>query len=606
MPRRVTLQAARAPHHTRRAGALAGVGLAAVGVVLVLWLTGRETGSAVSVYPNARTLAASARTAITFRGVDAGELGEVTVTGSRSGPHTGRLRRHRDGRGAVFQPDRPFAPGERVTVDAGMSVAGTGEDRSSFVVARSAGIPPLRFDAAKPPADDGVQRFRSRPDLRPPAITVETATERAAPGMVFVAPKRGATQQGPMILDRAGELVWFKPLPGDEQAFDFRAQTYAGEPVLTWWQGRMATYRGAGVGRIVDAGYRPVATVRAGNGYDLDAHEVALTPAGTALVVSYTTVPWDLSKLGGRRDALLDDNVIQEIDVKTGAVLFEWHALGTIGLGESYRPAPKQRGKVHDPFHVNSIALDRDGNFIVSARHTNTIYKIDRRSGEVIWRLGGKQSTFEMRPGTTFKLQHDARPGPGNTITLFDNVAEDLPARGRSSRGVRIALDEEHHTATLVEQFKRPEGLLSPTQGSMQPLDHGGAFVGWGGLQPYFTEFDDQGGTVFDAHFAAAGVESYRAYLLPWKADPRGAPSVVADDDSAGTKLRVSWNGATGVSSWRVRTRHGEPKTAARTGFETTIALPGHPRRVRVEALDDSGAVLGRARRVVRGHDRAG
>jgi hypothetical protein len=261
---------------------------------------------------------------------------------------------------------------------------------------------------------------------------------------------------------------------------------------------------------------------------------------------------------------------------------------------------------VHDPYHLNSIALDGDGNFIVSARHTNTVYKIDRRSGEVLWRLGGKQSTFEMRPGTTFKLQHDARPGPGNTITLFDNVAEDLPARGRSSRGIEIELDEERHTATLVDQFKHAEGLLSPTQGSMQPLQRGGAFIGWGGLQPYFTEFDEQARTVFDARFAATGVESYRAYLLPWKADARGAPRVTADEGSTGTRLRVSWNGATDVSSWRVRPRRGEPTTAARTGFETTIALPGHPRRVDVEALDASGNVLERSQRTVRPrHSRA-
>ena len=202
-----------------------------------------------------------------------------------------------------------------------------------------------------------------------------------------------------MILDGAGRLVWFLPLRGDEQAFDFRAQTYRGRPVLTWWQGRMVVYRGGGVGRIVDSSYRPVATVRAANGYEMDAHEVKLTPSGTALVMSYVVVPWDLSKLGGRRDGLVEDNVVQEIDVETGALLFEWHALGSIGLGESYRPAPRDRGKVHDPYHLNSIDLDADGNLVLSARHTNAIYKIDRRTGDVIWRLGGKRSDFTMGCG---------------------------------------------------------------------------------------------------------------------------------------------------------------------------------------------------------------
>ena len=312
--------------------------------------------------------------------------------------------------------------------------------------------------------------------------------------------------------------------------------------------------------------------------------------------MSYVIVPWDLSKLGGRRDELLETNVIQEIDVETGAVLFEWHTLGAIGLGESYRPAPRQRGKVHDPYHLNSIALDSDGDLIVSARHTNAVYKIDRSTGEVLWRLGGKQSTFEMQRGTTFKLQHDARPGPDGTITLFDNVAEDLPARGRSSRGIRIALDEDRRTAALVEEFEHPDGLLSPTQGSMQPLEGEGAFIGWGGLQPYFTEFDDRGDTVFDAHFAAEGVESYRAYRMPWAADAPGSPSVVAGRST----VHVSWNGATDVANWRARPDHGDPTLAPRTGFETTIKLNGRAKSVRVEALDASGALLGTSGRVRR------
>ena len=154
-------------------------------------------------------------------------------------------------------------------------------------------------------------------------------------------------------------------------------------------------------------------------------------PGARFRLASVVVVPWDLSKLGGRRDGLVEDNVVQEIDVETGALLFEWHALGSIGLGESYRPAPRDRGKIHDPYHLNSIDLDADGNLVLSARHTNAIYKIDRQTGDVIWRLGGKRSDFAMRPGTTFNLQHDARMQHDGTITLFDNVAEDLPARGR-------------------------------------------------------------------------------------------------------------------------------------------------------------------------------
>ncbi len=567
--------------------------IAAVAVALRPGGDGGDVGD-VSVYPNDRTLAASAGTTITLRGadLDLDELDGVTVVGSRSGYHEGRWDVHPDRRGATFVPDRPFAPGERVTVDAGADVAGATDARSSFVVAQVSDAEPAAYDEAKPPADRGVQRFRSRPDLRPPRIVVKTSSGGAAPGSVFVAPKRGATDQGPMIVDEAGDLVWFHPLDGDEQAFDFRAQSYRGKPVLTWWQGRMQTYRGAGVGRIVDASYRPVATVRAANGYALDAHELLLTRDGTALVMSYVVVPWDLSKLGGSPRGLVEDNVVQEIDVESGALLFEWHALGTIGLGESYRPAPKSASKVHDPFHLNSIDLDDDGNLLISARHTSAIYKLDRRTGDVLWRLGGKESSFEMRAGTTFKLQHDARRRADGTITLFDNVSEELPARGKQSRGMALALDEERMRATLVREFEHPDGLLSPTQGSMQALDGGGAFVGWGGLQPVVSEFDAAGRTVFDARFDAEGVESYRAYRMPWRASARGRPAVAVAAAGGRTRVSVSWNGATDVAAWRVRSAGVAATTAPRKRFETTVDVRGRPRAVVVDALDASGDVL--------------
>jgi hypothetical protein len=391
-----------------------------------------------------------------------------------------------------------------------------------------------------------------------------------------------------MILDEEGRLVWFRPLDDDQQAFDFRAQEYRGKPVLTWWQGRMRTYRGAGVGQIVDTSYRPVATVRAGNGYEFDGHEFELTRAGTALVISYVPVVWDLSKVGGRRDGVVEDNVVQEIDVETGAVLFEWHALGSIGLGESYRSAPQDPGKMHDPFHLNSVALDADGNVLVSARHASAIFKIDRATGEIIWRLGGKRSTFAMGPGTEFALQHDARRRGDGAITMFDNVAEDLPARGRRSRALALQLDPRAKTATLAQWWEHPDALLSTTQGSMQALEDGGAFVGWGGLQPYFSEFSADGRTVFDARFAPDGVESYRAYRLPWEGRGEGEPTAVV----RGKKVYASWNGATGVAAWHVRAG-GETVTAPRSGFETEIALDAPADDVVVEAVDADRRVLG-------------
>jgi hypothetical protein len=575
---------------------IAAVSLALAAVLV--WTMAARARPEISVYPSARTLAASPSTTIAFRGADADDLGDIEVAGSRSGRHTGRLESHSDGEGATLSPDRPFTAGETVTVSTGRRIAGVDDTRTSFGIARPPAGPPAPFDDAEPPAEQGVRAFRSRPDLHPPAVSVTTRSPAPERGMVFVAPKRGATQQGPMIVDDRGTLVWFHPLPGDQQAFDFRVQSYRGEPVLTWWQGRMRIYRGVGVGRILDTSYRPVATVRAANGYELDAHELQLTPAGTALVISYVPVAWDLSDLGGRRDGVVEDNVVQEIDVETGELRFEWHALGTIGLGESYRPAPRERGQMHDPFHLNSVALDSDGNLLVSARHTNAIYKLDRHTGDVLWRLGGKRSSFAMQPDAAFALQHDARRRADGAITLFDNVSEDVTARGKASRGLALTLDHRAKTASVAQEWKHADGLLSPTQGSMQNLEDGGAFVGWGGQQPFFTEFSSDGRTLFDARFVRDDVESYRAYRGSWTATRDGQPSVVATRSGQRTTVWASWNGATEVASWRVHPDRGPVVTAPRRRFETAITLAGRPAAVVVEALDAAGAVLGSSARV--------
>jgi hypothetical protein len=549
---------------------------------------------AISVYPSSRTLAAGAATTVTVRGAGADELGDVSVTGSRSGAHPGRWTAHPDGDGAAFVPDEPFTPGERVTVDAGRPVAGADGDTSSFGIADALDAPTPPFDEAKPATDEHVQAFKSRPDLRPPAVRVRVRSAAATEGDVFVAPKRGATQVGPMILDDEGGLVWFHPLSDDAQAFDFRTQTYRGAPVLTWWEGKMRIYRGAGVGRIVDTAYREVATVRAGNGYELDGHEFQLTPQGTALLISYVPVPWDLSELGGRRDGIVEDNVIQEVDVETGAVLFEWHALGTIALGESYRAAPTEAGLMHDPFHVNSVALDDDGDFIVSARHDSAVFKIDRETGEVVWRLGGKESDFALDPGARFNLQHDARRRADGAITLFDNVSEDVPANGRRSRALALSLDEQAMTAKVAQWWEHPGDVLSGTQGSAQNLPDGHMFVGWGGLQPWFSEFSADGRPVFDAGFVPKGVESYRAYRGAWDGTGDGEPSAAMRNAGGKTTVYASWNGASDVATWRATAADGDPVSAPRTGFETAIELPGTPAAATVEALDADGRVLGK------------
>jgi hypothetical protein len=285
--------------------------------------------------------------------------------------------------------------------------------------------------------------------------------------------------------------------------------------------------------------------------------------------------------------------VLQEVNIRTGRVLFEWHSLGHVGLDESYNKPGKNQPFYY--FHLNSIAVDRDGNLIISARDTWAVYKIDRHTGRIIWRLGGKRSSFKLGPGTRFAYQHDAEPNPDGTITVFDNGGN--PRVSPESRGIDIALDTKKMTASLVEQWTHPDKLVANSQGSVQTLANGDRFIGWGG-DPNLTEFSADGRVLFDAVMAAPDT-SYRAYRFPWRAKAPGRPAVAAAGvDPDRVTVYASWNGATNVAAWRIlagpdATSMTPVAETPRTGFETKAeVLTSEPFLV-AEALGRSGKVLG-------------
>jgi hypothetical protein len=445
--------------------------------------------------------------------------------------------------------------------------------------------------ARKPP----VQHFLSRPDLRPPPVHVVVAAHGTAPGYIFIAPKKEVEQAGPLILDDRGQVVWFHPLDS-HGVTDFRVQRYRGKPVLTWWRGETA--KGIGNGRYViyDDSYQLIANVTAGHGLSGDIHEFLITPRNTALFTVYRRVPSDLSALGGREDGKVEEGVVQEVDIKTRRVLFEWHSLPHVSPDESYEPVPKDESEPFDYFHLNAIEEDGDGALLISARHTHAIYKLRKRDGALLWRLGGKRSSFRLASGASFAWQHDPRLHARGTLSLFDNAAS-RPAAGRQSRAIVLRLDAKRRTAKLVRSFEHPAPLLSTSQGNAQMLPDGHVFVGWGSNE-YFTEFDQRGRVLLDARFGGGGADSYRAYRFAWHGRPRDRPSVAARADGSRTIVFASWNGATVVTNWRVRAgadaSHLAPiADAAKRGFETRIPLSSRVRYVQVQALDRGGRVLG-------------
>jgi hypothetical protein len=558
---------------------------------------------------------ASPHTQIILPSIGRGDLDSVTAVGSTSGGHRGQLRCLPDRAGVAFSPDRPFTPGERVHVQAklrraaaaaGLGAAGA---RVSYwftvSVPASEGKHVQNVGRASSTRSAGVpngMRFHSAPGLRPPTVTVKGRTDPAS-GDIFLTPRNSYQRQvdiqhGPMIINSRGQLVWFRQAASGSVAINLQVQSYRGHPVLTWWQG--SDNFGAGFDVIANSSYHTLGVLRAGPasaGYATDAHDFQITRQGTALIEGFAGVQANLTSLGGPANGVVQDDIIQELDIRTGRVLWEWHSYGHVPLSASYvRPAGSNW---FDYFHLNSLQQLPGGNILVSARNTWGIYEISKRTGRVIWTLGGRDSDFHLRPGSRFSWQHDAHM-TGHTLSLFDD-ASDGPSRQEAQSSAKLLkLDMRTMTASLVRRYTHRPLLLTVSQGSVQPLPDGNVFVSWG-ADPQFSEYAPDGRQIFDAGFVL-GVNTYRAYRFPWVGHPTTQPALaVSRTPGGGAALYASWNGATQVTAWRIL---GGPTTRrlsrvarrAKTGFETTVRLHRPRAFFAAQALSAGGRVLGTSR----------
>jgi hypothetical protein len=460
----------------------------------------------------------------------------------------------------------------------------------------------------------------------PPPVDVLQHTGALAPGDVFITPTATGTApayaNGPEILNNDGQPVWFLPLASGQAASDFRVQSYQGQPVLTWWEGTPLSLAGPGPGTdyIANDHYQVIATVNAGNGQNANGHEFQLTPWGTALITIYKQATADLTSVGGPKDGQVLEGVVQEIDIQTGKVLFEWDSLDHVPVNQSYAALPTNPSEPWDYFHINAVHLAADGNLLISARHTWTIYKVNIHTGATIWQLGGKASTLKLGPGVQFAWQHDPtvvsatqRPGFGwqgggggaqETLRIFDNESNGTAVLPYS-RIITIQVNTANDTATLVSSFKHPDGLSAPSQGDAQTLPNGDIFVGWGQLGRY-SEFDPNGNLLYDVTLPS-GYDTYRAYRDIWNGSPSAPPTALATaGGSGGESVQAVWNGATQVAYWQVlggssSTNLQPVGSTAWEGLDTTISLATQPQYVQVVAYNAAGQPIGSSATVAAG-----
>jgi hypothetical protein len=579
-------------------------------------------GTSVDVSPAPDSVAANPRTQISFLGAPASELRDVSVTGSRSGRHAGRLAAYSQGDGGSFVPSRPFEAGERVSVRAvigdgatasGTDANGTGASGASAIGTGAAAggrrvafsfrvdtpyptnkVPPFPNPQASPAE---YQSFRTQPGMQAPTLTVTTPDRDPAAGDILTTNGPGPGRYGALIYSPQGRLVWFHQLSGGLAAEDLNVQSYEGKQDLTFWQGRVLSLGyGDGEDVVLSSRYQTVAKVHGGNGLMADLHELQIAPDRVAWITAYNPIRCNLSSVEkGPQDGAILDGAVQAIDIRTGLVRWEWHSLDHVGVTESQNSPPAKQP--WDWFHINSIDPQRNGDVFVSARNTWAGYQIEGGGGRVLWRLGGSRSSFKMGPGTSTAWQHDGRILPDGEVTFFDDGANWVVHS--QSRAVRIRLDFTTHEARLTSSLTHPGGaLLAASQGNAQTLPSGNVLVGWGGV-PQISELDSGGRLLFDAHMPLDMVY-YRAYRHPWSGRPATPPTVLSNlnNTSEETIVHMSWNGATEVAAWRVLAGSSPSSLQARvtvsaTGFETSAILPKRYAYAAVQALDSAGRAIG-------------
>ncbi|KAB5578856.1 ASST-domain-containing protein [Coniochaeta sp. 2T2.1] len=413
---------------------------------------------------------------------------------------------------------------------------------------------------------------------------------------------------------------------------------FQGEQQTNGWS------RGHGV--ILDASYGVAASVEPGGsgGMAADMHVLKMIDGGESGIIStYGPRRWDLTPWG------LDAGVgwilesgFQEIDVMTGALLFEWASLdhvppeeGLVAPSSSRESGSGTGLSSDDPwdyFHLNSVDKTSGGDYVVSASHTSTIYRVDGKTGEVVWRVEGVGSGgggYANLDGLDFSFQQDVRilheADDETTLSIFDNAADQPGENGAGARhtsGKIIQLNHTDRTVRLLRSYPSPRRKLSSSQGGgMQLLDPGGvsasldaglslsgnAILCWGDTGS-FTEVDTETGEVaLDAGFDdRLDTMLYRVYKSNWTARPLTLPALWTysldgpETDNSSTTGYVSWNGATEVRRWKL---HGSAQggngpwivvdEVSKQGFETAFRVDMYYGWTYAEALDEEGKLLG-------------
>lgn len=467
-------------------------------------------------------------------------LGEenISIVGSSSGLHECNMILSDDDETLVLNVLVPFEPNEVVNVRFNPDVRST----------KGARIPLLEFSFKISPLQNRISYSLLRNEEENISLKSESVENKFAvtaedtipadfpkivvknninpsPGYLFITTSAKVSGVGyyAMMIKDDGKPYWFKKFDNHFPA-DFKMQSNGMISYADMLNDYYYAGGGEAVHKLLDSSYAVVDSFKMGNGYVADGHDFKLLPNGHALLFAYDLQQVDMSKIvaGGNPAAMVAGSIIQELDADKN-VVFQWRSWDYISIEESYFDLTLA---AFDPIHANTITQSNDGNIIASFRNISQVIKIDKATGKIIWRLGGRKNQFtfvgehaENAP-LYFSRPHGVVELPNGNIMLFDNGLDHSP---KYSRAVEYKIDEVNKTATLVWEYKHPSGAYGATQGSVQRLSNGNTIVGWGNASmtniawPAVTEVDPNGSIVSELYFGNKGMLSLHAFKYLWK-----------------------------------------------------------------------------------------
>lgn len=444
--------------------------------------------------------------ALAKRGVD--WHSSITVRGAISGPHEGRWTIADDGETFLFRPRIPFAPSEVVTVDVDTKVAGYPPHSFTFTVSpKPVGWAPNLGESLDSCSDTPVSHLGEQLPHSPkgpvvwpadlPTMTV-TILDNPDDGYVFLTTRRtpGNPRVPPynLIVDNNATPIFFEQIRGS---------------VFRPWPGDVLTYNASDLVPILDNTYTRVGEY---NVFRMDGHDFRLLPNGHALVFLRDPQPVDMSLHveGGDPNAVVTGCIVHEIDASSN-IVFEWRSWDHYEITDCVIDLTTP---TVDLVHCNTIEQDTDGNIMIIALNLLEITKINRQTGDIMWRLGqGFKNEFTIVGEPEFGWgHHDLRRLPNGNITIYNNRTYTT----QEARAVEYSLDEVNKVATMVWEFRNSPGIAGGPWGGVQRLPNGNTMISWGATG-LITEVRPDGTKAFEMQLAA-GQGTYRAYRFPWSA----------------------------------------------------------------------------------------